>query len=166
MLKSAGLLAALVLGFVLAAAPALADPYRYPAAGSPAVTMERPDGWTDDPKNGLLLYAADHSGFVQVNFGEVAESPDYTDEKLATMVFDKAGVTATGSPDPVTVDGHKGRIFHGTAVIADHPVIVNMMFLRLDPTHLAAVNVTVAASATPDQTKALWAVVKSMRFAQ
>ncbi len=129
----------------LIAAPALAQSFRIPTSGTPAVEIAKQSGWTErfDEHGNLTLFADDMAGAILLRM--IAASPGEpipTNAEMADVILAGAGAKPYHKTEKTTFAGGPAEAFHSVMVIDDGPKVDIKVVVRTYGTSNIAVGVT------------------------
>jgi hypothetical protein len=160
-LFAACLVAALSVGSL-----AQAHPERSPQAGSPAIQIDVPDGWTVErsAKDALAATPADGSAtvmaMVMTGAGQTPTLPG-----LAETLAKGEGAQLLPGSAPAVIDGHDGVAFVSTITEPGKPPVkIQTVLVVVDASHVAVCQVFISDGATPAQVQAIAAAVASAKI--
>lgn len=148
---------------LLASQPSLAKDMRFPESGNPAFSFRMPDNWTSrmDNDGNLLLASADHSTAFSLSHAEdTASLDDIANGALGVAKADETRVRAVAS-----ISGFAG-LSYSTTMKNDSGVnlLVKLVIVRIDKTHIASCTKIEAANSTADQRRVADIVLQSMKL--
>ena len=139
----------------LIAAPALAQSFRIPADGTPAVEVSKQTGWTEryDEHGNLTLFANDMAGAVLLRMITASPGePIPSNAELAAVILAGAGAKPYNKSEKTTFAGGPAEAFYADMVIDGGPVVKIKVVIRPYGPRSIAVGVTmVPATSTPTQ---------------
>jgi hypothetical protein len=129
----------------LIAAPALAQSFRIPTSGTPAVEIAKQSGWTEryDEHGNLTLFAEDMAGAILLRM--ITASPGEkipTNAEMAAVILTGAGARPYSKTEKTTFAGGPADAFHSVMVIDGGPTINIKVVVRTFGANSIAVGVT------------------------
>jgi hypothetical protein len=129
----------------LIAAPALAQSFRIPASGTPAVEIAKQSGWTEryDEHGNLTLFADDMAGAILLRMITApAGEPIPSNAEMAGVILAGAGAKPYHKSEKTTFAGGPAEAFHSVMVIDGGPTVAIKVVVRKFGDHSIAVGVT------------------------
>ncbi len=129
----------------LIAAPALAQSYRIPTDGTPAVEVVKQSGWTEryDEHGNLTLFAGDMAGAVLLRMITAPATEKIpSNAEMAGVILAGAGAKPYTKSEKTTFAGGPAEAFHSVMAIEGGPLIEIKVVIRPHGDHSLAVGVT------------------------
>jgi hypothetical protein len=125
----------------LIAAPALAQSFRIPADGTPAVEISKQSGWTEryDEHGNLTLFANDASGAILLRMAAAGPGEKLpANAEMAGVILAGAGATAYTKTEKTTFAGGPAEAFYATMKVEGGPMVnLKVVIRRYGDRHLA-----------------------------
>ncbi|MBP6362182.1 MAG: hypothetical protein KA233_04195 [Novosphingobium sp.] len=139
----------------LIAAPALAQSFRIPTSGTPAVEIAKQTGWTEryDEHGNLTLFADDMAGAILLRMITAAPGePMPSNAEMAQVILTGAGAKPYHKSEKTTFAGGPAEAFYSDLTIEGGPVVNIKVVVRKHGERSIAVGVTMIPEAsTPAQ---------------
>ena len=129
----------------LIAAPALAQSFRIPTSGTPAVEIAKQSGWTEryDEHGNLTLFADDMAGAILLRMITASPGePIPTNAEMAGVILAGAGAKPYHKTEKTTFAGGPAEAFHSAMVIDGGPKVEIKVVVRSYGANSIAVGVT------------------------
>ena len=129
----------------LIAAPALAQSFRIPTSGTPAVEIAKQSGWAEryDEHGNLTLFADDMAGAILLRMITASPGePIPTNAEMAGVILAGAGAKPYHKTEKTTFAGGPAEAFHSAMVIDGGPKIEIKVVVRSYGASSIAVGVT------------------------
>jgi hypothetical protein len=129
----------------LIAAPALAQSFRIPTSGTPAVEIAKQPGWTEryDEHGNLTLFADDMAGAILLRMiSAPAGEKIPTNAEMAAVILSGAGAQPYSKSEKITFAGGPAEAFHSVMVIDGGPKVDVKVVVRTFGANNIAVGVT------------------------
>ena len=137
---------------------------RHPEAGSPALTVDVPDGWTStiDDSNNLIL--ASPTRTVAFSLSVIAEDPvQRTLDGFAREVLTAAKAHDVQAPSEDMLPPYPGATYIGKLDVGDVSVDLKMLVVKFDANSFASATMITGTSATVEQKAVGGMVLKTVR---
>jgi hypothetical protein len=137
---------------------------RHPETGSPALTVDVPDGWTStvDDSNNLIL--ASPTRTVAFSLSVIANEPTpRTLDEFAREVLATAKAYELQAPVEDMLPPYPGAIYVGKLDAGTSTVGLKMLIVKFDANSFASATMITGASATTEQTAVGGMVLKTVR---
>lgn len=133
------------------AAPALAQSYRIPTDGAPAVEIAKQTGWSEryDAHGNLTLFADDMAGAILLRMITVAPNESIpSNAEMAAVILAGAGAKPYHKSEKTTFAGGPAEAFHSVMVIDGGPSVAIKVVVRRIGDRSIAVGVTMIPDAS------------------
>lgn len=137
----------------LIAAPALAQSFRIPTSGTPAVEIAKQPGWTEryDEDGNLTLFADDMAGAILLRMiSAPAGEKIPTNAEMAAVILSGAGAQPYSKSEKITFAGGPAEAFHSVMVIDGGPKVDVKVVVRT----FGASNIAVGVTMIPETSTA------------
>ena len=135
----------------LIAAPALAQSFRIPTSGTPAVEIAKQTGWTEryDEHGNLTLFADDMAGAILLRMITAAPGePMPSNAEMAQVILTGAGAKPYHKSEKTTFAGGPAEAFYSDLTIEGGPVVNIKVVVRKHGERSIAVGVTMIPEAS------------------
>lgn len=129
----------------LIAAPALAQSFRIPASGTPAVEIAKQSGWTEryDEHGNLTLFADDMAGAILLRMATASRGETMpSNAEMAAVILTGAGAKPFHKSEKTTFAGGPADAYHSVMLIDGGPTINLKVVVRKYGDRSLAIGVT------------------------
>lgn len=146
------------------AVDAQARTVRHPATGSPAITVDLPDGWTDtiDTSNNLIISSANR----HVAFSITVAAEQKSAEAVAREALELAGAQGVTPQGAGAITPYAGSFFTGTLPMSGMALKLRCVVVKPDADHFVAVTLVSNPAATTASQGEAALVFSNMRVVQ